>query len=107
MADITVCGAVRDWLDSLEGAIAFLKEALPEKIYIHPDDVDIIEPKQGDLILKAVVGYPKVYEHVCENGHADKLQEWLESGELHILEIIKRDNKHFFMPQVEEVEDDR
>ena len=70
-----------------------------KKIYVHPESEHVFLPKEYDVGVKwdAAIGYPSTAVYDCG--------DWIDidciekEGDY---KIILRDNKHFFMPEVEE-----
>lgn len=78
-------------IEMLSDALKYLDD-ITDKIYIHPDSMDMFKPKCGDMCSASLPGDPIL--HTFPWPREDKI-----GYELH--EIIKRDNKHFFMPEEE------
>lgn len=60
--------------------------------YIHPDSLDIFEPKEGDICQ-----HPE--NNNCYSIEGRENISWAKSVSM---KIIQRDNKPFFMPEIEE-----
>lgn len=72
------------------------KGPLITSFIIHPDSLDIFEPKAGDIVKNdQFIGYISVENKWCANGCLINLN--LSA----IKEIIQRDGKQFFMPKEE------
>jgi len=105
-------GEMFDWLDAyteynvdmIRDVFGFLDLASPKRIYVHPDDCRIFEPKENDQGV-FINAYSK--EEFCFYGVL--FPEWHSylkgSKATRGIEplIIRRDGKHFFMPE-EEIE---
>lgn len=50
---------------------------------------NVIYPKTGDIVRKGILGQEVVLEMVCSEMHAEKLKEWMDSGELTV-QVFKR-----------------
>jgi len=78
-----------------------LEGSYDAKYHVHPDSKEIFEPQEGDVVQYKFGGQPDFYTDSftdCVGGgfdytFLDKCDYWF---------LVKRDNKAFFTPEVEE-----
>lgn len=83
------------------------------KIYIHPDSLDIFEPRDGDFIMNDIPtkrnytqGIPDiiVFDNKYHTYKVEGNDPYVVTGGgtwLELLQILTRSNKQFFMPEIE------
>lgn len=82
------------------GAIVGIKYSVNRKIYVHPDDYGVFEPREGDMINNAgVLGGVTDEGFFREANIEEPNDEVIYKGGY---EIIQRDGTAFFMPEVEQ-----
>lgn len=87
------------YVEMLVDAIQFIKEATPDRIYVHPDDYGVFEANDGDMINNAgVLGYVTDQGFFIEDNIEEPNEEVIYKGNYI---IIQRNETAFFMPEVE------
>lgn len=69
-----------------------------EEIYIHPEDYNIFEPQQND-VMRTIIPDSTSVENI---GSDIRAKEFIHLMKTRGAKIIMRNNKHFFMPEREE-----
>lgn len=90
-------------------ALEWIQEVSPDKIWVHPDDEKIFEPRKGDLVkicLTSNAGMPEGSSgiatniEVLESDWETYLERaWGTAFDLEDFEIIQRNGKPFIAPQ--------